>query len=166
MQANQSSEAQTITRLYREWEELYHAIALQAGLSDSAFLIFYAITELGEGCLQKDIAQRYFISRQTVSSSIRVLKQKGYLFLKPGKRRDMHIFLTGPGREVLEGRLRPLLAVEEHALAQMPAGERQVFFHLFQKYLDLYRQKLNTLSSEAGHRNVPPGPQARLRRKR
>ena len=42
MRITQSSESQEITRLYREFEEIYHIMALQSGLSDSAFLIFYA----------------------------------------------------------------------------------------------------------------------------
>ena len=70
MQIHHSPESQEITRLYREFEEIYHIMALRSGFSDSAFLIFYAITELGEGCLQKDIADRYFISRQTVRKKI------------------------------------------------------------------------------------------------
>ncbi len=148
MRINRSPESQEIARLYREFDEIFHNMALRSGLSDSAFLIFYAIAELGEGCLQKDIADRYFISRQTVSSSIRVLENKGYLFLRPGKRRDMHIYLTDSGKDFLESRLYPLLVMEDEAMAAMPPGERQEFFHLFQKYLNLYRQKLNTPSSE------------------
>ncbi len=148
MRINRSPESQEIARLYREFDEIFHNMALRSGLSDSAFLIFYAIAELGEGCLQKDIADRYFISRQTVSSSIRVLENKGYLFLRPGKRRDMHIYLTDSGKDFLESRLYPLLVMEDEAMAAMPPGERQEFFRLFQKYLNLYRQKLNTPSSE------------------
>ena len=148
MKIRQGSGSREFTRLYREFEEIYHGAALRCGFSDSAFLIFYAIAELGEGCLQKDIADQYFISRQTVSSSIRVLEKKGYLFLKPGKRRDMHIFLTDSGKDVLEKRLLPLLVMEDNVWDSMPIQERQEFFRLFQKYLDLYRQKLNMLSSE------------------
>lgn len=148
MRINRSPESQEIARLYREFDEIFHNMALRSGLSDSAFLIFYAIAELGEGCLQKDIADRYFISRQTVSSSIRVLENKGYLFLRPGKRRDMHIYLTDSGKDFLESRLYPLLVMEDEAMAAMPPGERQEFFRLFQKYLNLYRQKLNIPSSE------------------
>ena len=154
MQIHHSPESQEITRLYREFEEIYHIMALRSGFSDSAFLIFYAIAELGEGCLQKDIADRYFISRQTVSSSIRVLERKGYLFLKPGRRRDMHIFLTDSGKEILENRLHPFFVMEDDVIASMPTEERQALIRLLQKHINLYRQKLNTLSSEKGHRNA------------
>lgn len=154
MQIHHSPESQEITRLYREFEEIYHIMALRSGFSDSAFLIFYAIAELGEGCLQKDIADRYFISRQTISSSIRVLERKGYLFLKPGRRRDMHIFLTDSGKEILENRLHPFLVMEDDVIASMPTEERQALIRLLQKYINLYRQKLNTLSSEEEHRNA------------
>lgn len=41
--------AKEISRLSREMERLYHELSLKTGLSDSAFLIFYAIGELGDG---------------------------------------------------------------------------------------------------------------------
>lgn len=148
MKITYSATSKKFTRLCRGFEEIYHIMAVRSGLSDSAFLIFCAISELGEGCLQKDIADRYFMSRQTVSSSIRVLERKGYLVLRPGKRRDMHIYLTNSGRQVIEDRLGPMFALEESVFQEMPPEEREVFFHLFGKYINLYRQKLNIPSSE------------------
>ena len=41
--------------LYREYDSIFHDVALASGLSDSAFAILYHIMELGDGCLQKDI---------------------------------------------------------------------------------------------------------------
>ena len=55
------------------------------GISDSGFIILYALAELGDGCLQKDIAKIYYISKQTVNSSISNLKKNGYVCLRPGK---------------------------------------------------------------------------------
>ena len=80
--------------LYKEVDEIYHEIALKMGISDSGFIILYALAELGDGCLQKDIAKIYYISKQTVNSSISNLKKNGYVCLRPGKGRDMHICLT------------------------------------------------------------------------
>ena len=71
--------------LYKEVDEIYHEIALKMGISDSGFIILYALAELGDGCLQKDIAKIYYISKQTVNSSISNLKKNGYVCLRPGK---------------------------------------------------------------------------------
>lgn len=76
--------AKEISRLSREMESLYHELSLKTGLSDSAFLIFYAIGELGDGCLQTQIADEYCVSRQTINTSVKRLVQQGFLSLAPG----------------------------------------------------------------------------------
>ena len=90
----QGHESREFNRMYKEVDELYHEVALKSGLSDTSFLVLFSIVELGDGCLQIDIANRYFISKQTISSSVRALEQKGYLYLKHGKKRDMNLYLT------------------------------------------------------------------------
>ena len=55
MEERQQNDVNEFNRLYKEMDDLYHDIALKLGLSDSALTIFYAICELGDGCLQKDI---------------------------------------------------------------------------------------------------------------
>lgn len=72
-------------RIHRETEELYHMIALDRGISDSAFTILYTLCELGDGCLQKDICNVAYTSKQTVHSSIRKLEEEGYLTLEQGR---------------------------------------------------------------------------------
>ena len=62
-------EMKELNKQYRETDRIYHEISMQSGLSDSAFMILYAIVELGDGCQQKDIADLYCYSRQTINSS-------------------------------------------------------------------------------------------------
>ena len=50
-----SNPLKEFNRIYKKTNEIYHDIALRLGLSDSAFDILYSISELGDGCLQKDI---------------------------------------------------------------------------------------------------------------
>lgn len=77
MQLHQETEIQKFNRLYKEQDDLYHDIALYAGLSDSACSILYAICVLGDGCLQRDICREAFTSKQTINSSVRNLEKKG-----------------------------------------------------------------------------------------
>lgn len=63
--------------LYKEVDEIYHEIALKMGISDSGFIILYALAELGDGCLQKDIAKIYYISKQTVILPSAILRRMG-----------------------------------------------------------------------------------------
>ena len=103
--------AKEISRLSREMERLYHELSLKTGLSDSAFLIFYAIGELGDGCLQTQIADEYCVSRQTINTSVKRLVQQGFLSLAPGRGRGMHLHLTPAGRAVMEQKLAPVFAL-------------------------------------------------------
>ena len=104
--------AKEISRLSREMERLYHELSLKTGLSDSAFLIFYAIGELGDGCLQTQIADEYCVSRQTINTSVKRLVQK----------------------------LAPVFALEESVLASMPAAQRAQLLRLLGRYVQLYRR--------------------------
>ena len=85
-------------RIFKECSHIYHDIALKLGLSDSGFDILYTICEIGDGCLQKNICEATLLSKQTIHSSVRKLEKDGYLLLKPGKGRDVQIFLTKIGR--------------------------------------------------------------------
>ena len=92
--------------IYKEFNDVYREAATKVGLSLSGFDILYAICEMGDGCLQRDISQMCCIPKQTVNSSIRKLEQDRYLILEKGKGRDMHIHLTEKGlrSSALQGR--------------------------------------------------------------
>ena len=47
-------------RIFREINLIYQETAQSLGLSHSAFDIYYAICQLGDGCRQKDIADHPF----------------------------------------------------------------------------------------------------------
>lgn len=128
------------TRLYKEYDSIFHDIALAVGLSDSAFCILYHIMELGDGCLQRDICKETFLSKQTIHSSIQKLQQQGYLALEPGKGRNMHIHLTGSGRELLQKVVLPVRGLEEAAFDKLgPEGSRRLL-DLTGQYIAAYRQ--------------------------
>ena len=52
MDVKERNELKEFNMLYKEVDELYHRIALEIGLSDSAFFILYSIAEFGDVCLQ------------------------------------------------------------------------------------------------------------------
>ena len=91
--------------IYKEFNDVYREAATKVGLSLSGFDILYAICEMGDGCLQRDISQMCCIPKQTVNSSIRKLEQDRYLILEKGKGRDMHIHLTEKGQKLMEEKM-------------------------------------------------------------
>lgn len=133
-------ERKEFNRIYKEVDDLYHEIARKLALSDSAFDILYTMCELGDGCLQRDICQISFISKQTINSSIRKLEREGYLTLRPGKGRDMHLFLTEQGRRAVDEKICPVMEMEREAFFGMEAEQRQLLLALTRDYMARLRE--------------------------
>ncbi|MCI9493962.1 MAG: winged helix-turn-helix transcriptional regulator [Lachnospiraceae bacterium] len=137
----QGKHLEVFNRLYREMDHIYHGLAAKAGMSDSAFFILYAIVELGEGCLQKDIAQYSSISRQTINTSIQNLKKLGYLCMEEGKRREKRVYLTEEGERIVREKIYPVMDMEKAAFAEMPSEESWKLLELTEKYVQIFREK-------------------------
>jgi len=131
---------QEFNRIYKEMNELYHEFARNLQLSDSAFNILYALCVLGDGCLQRDVCAMSAISKQTVNSSVRRLERAGLIYFKPGRGRDMHMFLTEAGRQLAEEKIRPVLAAECAVFAAMEPEQRETLLALNRAYLTQLRQ--------------------------
>lgn len=109
-------------------------------MSDSALAVLYVVCTLGDGCLQKDICREAYVSKQTISSSVRNLEKKGFLYLEK-RGRDKHICLTEKGRQFVEQKIRPVVDMENGAFLEMEPEERAEFIRLSQKYVDLFGKK-------------------------
>lgn len=131
-------------RIYKETNRIYHDIALRLKLSDSAFDILYdilyAICYLGNGCLQKDICSLSATSKQTINSSIRKLELNGYITLKHGKGRQMHIFLTDAGMNLAKERIFPVIEIENKVFDSMPEEESRELLRLSRKYIEMLEE--------------------------
>lgn len=127
--------------LFKEMTDIYHNIALKLEISDSAFLILYAIVELGCGCTQKDIAQMYYMSKQTINSSIKNLEKSGHITLKQDKGNNKQIFLTALGEKLAQEKIKPVIKIENDVFAQMSFDESQKLLKLTRKYTDLLKEK-------------------------
>lgn len=145
MELQPSKELKEFNLIFKEMDDLYHDIALKLGLSDSAFIILYTICTIGDGCLQKDICNTAYISKQTVNSSIKNLERSGILSLKAGKGRDMHIHLTPVGKKVLEEKIIPVIQMENQIFAELSPKERQLLLELTKKYMMQLRDKSEKL---------------------
>lgn len=138
-------ELELLNRVNKELSNLYHEIALRLNLSDSAFDVFYAICILGDGCLQRDICDVSYLSKQTIHSSIRRLEQEGYLTLAPGRGRSRHIRLTPSGQVLVRERILPVIAAEQDSLADLPPEDCQALIRLQAHYAASLRQRSQAL---------------------
>lgn len=144
-----SNPLKEFNRIYKKTNEIYHDIALRLGLSDSAFDILYSISELGDGCLQKDICNATCIPKQTIHSSIRQMETSGYLTLSSGKGRSMHITLTDLGKSLLERTIYPVMQMEGEAFHCMTDEECQQMLALFGKYIQALGDAAKNLSIQS-----------------
>ena len=141
----QGDALQEYNRLYRKYDSIFHELALSASLSNSAFAILYYIMEgTEETCSQKELCNRLFLSKQTIHSSIRKLREEGLLTLEPGKGRDLKIRLTPAGRRLGEERLLPLMELENDAFRDMGPKDSRLLFTLTDRYLAIYQKKANS----------------------
>ena len=140
MKLKQEKALKEYNSLWREIEMLWHEIAWKAGVSDSAFAILSTILELGEGCLQRDICDMNYISKQTIHSSVQKLMRDGFLSLEAGRGRDMHIFLTPAGKAMLDEKIAPAIQIENLAFTDMTEEEQTEFLRLNRKYADNLRK--------------------------
>ena len=140
----QNQELKEYFCLYREADNFYHEIALQIGLSDSAFFILFFLLENGEGCLQKDICQMCSISKQTIHSAIKKLEKVDVIYIKQVKK-DKRIYLTSYGHELLNKKIMPIALMENAAFEEMDIEERRELVRLTKKYLTFFKEKVTQL---------------------
>lgn len=136
-----------LTRQQKSIDELYHRIAMQIGLSDSAFLTLFCLCEDDEIYTQNSLSEALFIPKQTLNSTIRNLVQSGYVYLEKisGARNSKSIHLTEKGTEFCKRFILPSISAEENALMRMTEAEITSYLALANKQSVLLYDELNTL---------------------
>lgn len=134
-------------KFYKEINDIYHEIALNAGLSDSSFDILYSIFELGDGCLQSDIRKISFLPKQTINSSIHNLEKKGYIYFSNGTGRAKHINLTDEGKILIREKIYPIIKCENNSFSLLTEHEQTFVLNIFDKYIHSLRTEFNKLKN-------------------
>lgn len=137
----QDREFKAFDYLYKHLDDLYHAIALKIGISDAAFLVLYSIAESQTGCRQKDIAEQYAISRQTVNSASKNLEKKRLIRLTPGKGRNMLLTFTEEGKQFAQKHILPVIDMENAAFHALTTSEQKELLRLAEKYVTAFTRE-------------------------
>lgn len=141
----------TYNRNSKELEQLYHAYARRAGVSDAALWLLYVIRLGGGNLTQAAICADWHYPPQTINSALKRLDAQGLVTLSPaaGSRRDKAVRLTAEGEKTVEHVIDPLIAAECGALAALSPKERAALVSLSQRYLDLLSERLGALEGGA-----------------
>lgn len=150
MENKQGQELREFSSSYKELDDLYHTIAWKQGLSDSAFEILYTVCVLGDGCSQKDICEWAYVSRKTINSSIRKLKEENYIYMERESGRTLHIHLTELGRQVVTEKIEPVVRMENEAFRKMGQEQSREMLRLIRRYVELFRKETNDYLASGG----------------
>lgn len=145
MKIERNKKSMEFDRLFKEINEKYSELASVIGFSESSFVILYALLELGNGCLQKDIVNQYYLNKQTINSAVKSLEKNGYIYLEKGRGRNMHIYLTAMGEKFAQEKIIPVIEAEDRVFERMTEEEGQLFLELNRKYNEIFIDEINKL---------------------
>ena len=142
----------TLSRLEKKNDELYHRIAVQLGLSDSAFWALFCLFDDEEVYTQNSLAEVMCLPKQTVNSTINKLAMDGYVRLEQMAvaRNSKSIHLTAKGRDFCDKFIAPVSEAEEKALMRMPKDEIKAYLALSEKQSQFLQEELNLFLDAIG----------------
>ena len=142
MEVKISTKVQALNKMLCNIDNAYQLMLQKKNLSDSDYAILFAILELGEGCLQKDISNASYISKKTINSTIKKFERDGIIKLVAGKYPNMHIYFTEKGKKYIKDNIIPLIEFENKFLEDIPDNEYENMVELYLKYVKIFREKV------------------------
>lgn len=148
MELQYLSQLITYNQIIKEMDDLYHNYAKSNGLSDSAFWIFYLLLENDQINSQRELCTKWFYSPQTVNSTLKGLKEQGYveIELSPNSGKNKQILFTDKGKALAEKVILPIIRAELDVVADLGEKGREELVSLTQKYVALMRANINRIS--------------------
>ena len=134
---------QSINEMLSSIDNVYQKILAATNLPESTFITLFAVMELGEGCLQKDIAEKAYTNKKTINVAIKKLEQDGYIILKPEKYPNKQIFLTDAGKKYIDEKIMPMIEVENAVVSKMTEEEFEILHITYKKYISIFREQVN-----------------------
>ena len=125
-----------------EIDKLYQSLLQSKNISDSEYVVLFAILELGEGCLQKDIADNSYVNKKTINTTIKKLEKNEIITLKAGKYPNMHIYLTKKGKNYIKENIFPIVDIENKVLENMTDSEFDGLAETYVKYIEIFKNQL------------------------
>ena len=123
----------------------YHDAALKMGLSNSEMDILYITCCEGNGINQSIIYKQTETTKSTVNSALHKMQSKGLLELKSGEGRNVKVFLTTAGEELMNKTAKSLIEKESEIFDSWTQADCETFIALNQKYLDGIKKKVSEL---------------------
>ena len=143
-----SDKVKYLNSMLCEIDNLYQTILLKKSLSDSEYVVLFSILELGEGCLQKDIANNGYINKKTTNSTIKKLEKNELITLKAGKYPNMHIYLTEKGKKHIQQHIIPIIDIENNVMESVPDSDFENLVEIYSKYIKIFKGEIANLAND------------------
>ena len=140
-----SEKVKYLNSMLCEIDNMYQSLLLNKGLSDSEYVVLFSILELGEGCLQKDIANNGYINKKTTNSTIKKLEKNGLITLKAGKYPNMPIYLTELGEKYIKEHIVPIIDIQTSVMESVPDSDFENLEKTYSKYIKIFKNEINKL---------------------
>ncbi len=135
------------TKTNKEFDEIYHKIALHYKLSDSSFWVLYSLYEAKRPCTQMEICKEWNFSKQTINSTIKNLENLGYITKENYENNKLYkkIHLTSLGMEIAEKTVKNVIILEDIAFSKISEEELDIIIKLLQKVLSSFKEEASKI---------------------
>lgn len=135
MQKHATQALTRLNELLNQTDALYHQIARQLGLSDSAMCVLYMLFESDGPCALTWLCERSGMSRQTVHSTLHGLERGGFLTLSLRDGKNKEVRLTETGHALAARTAGRLIQMENEVLASWDEREVETYLALTERFL-------------------------------
>lgn len=128
-----------------EYNELYHGIGREYGLSDCAVWILYVLRESKNAYTQRQICERLHQPKQSINTALKKMEENGLLALRyaANNKKNKEIVLTPEGLILAEKTADKIISAEQKSFCTLSDSEQETFLVLFGKYIGALRNELS-----------------------
>lgn len=143
MENNINEAWDSICRIMKEVDEIYHKIATYYNLSDSSLWVLYVLYQKIEGCTQKELSTDWYMNKQTINSSIKYLKNKEYIALnyEQNNKKFKIITLTEKGRELADKTVKKVIEIEKRVFENVDEKEMSIVLNFLRNKLRIFKEE-------------------------
>lgn len=140
-----SEEMHRFTYLIGETDNTYHELALKVGLSDSAMLVLYTLSDIGGECSLQTICSFSGLAKQTINSALRKLEKEDVVILKQQNGKNKNAKLTDKGVKLAENTVAKIMKIENEIMESWTKEEVQQYLSLTERYLNMLKEKMEEM---------------------
>ena len=133
--------------IYKAYNRVYHKLAVNCGLSDSALNILYELRAENRAISQKDLGIALSLSKQTVNSAIMALVSDGLVEIVDSEqdKRTKLVNFTKKGELFAIDKIDKIIQAEERAFLRLSPIEARQMVKMEKQYFEYFLEESNKI---------------------